>query len=224
MKSFLFFVTVSLLLLITACAPPPNLRDDTLLQDTSLITGEPCAAPCFRGITPGETSWRDAITVIEDDPNFANLQTQTDEASDAIQAAWQQGDNQVCCQMASEDGNTVSLVFLRTAPVMDMGDVAEVFGEPDYLIGSEFTEDQAIISVVYPDVPMVLYVFIEGAEVGTLSETSEIIGVLYLTEAEMENLINTTSLHAWEGYQSYQDYDSGEFEVTPSITLTPTPE
>ncbi|MBZ0297962.1 MAG: hypothetical protein K8L99_35745, partial [Anaerolineae bacterium] len=154
MKSILFFITVSLILLVAACAPPPNLRDDTLLQDTSLITGEPCAAPCFRGITPGETSWRDAITILEDNPDFTNVQTQADEESDAIQAAWQEGDNQTCCQMASEDGETVSLVFLRTAPLMNMGELIDAFGDPTYLIGSEFTDDQAIMSVVYPDVPM----------------------------------------------------------------------
>jgi hypothetical protein len=211
------------LILLTACAPPPNLRDDTLLNDRSLITGEPCAAPCFRGITPGETAWQDAITIIEDDSDFKNVQTQNAENSKSIQAAWQQGDNQVCCQMATEDGETVSLVFLRTAPNMKLSELIEAHGEPTYLVGSEFTSDQAIISLVYPDVPMVIYVFVEGAEKGELSESSEIIGVLYFTQAEMELLIKTTDLHAWDGYKSYQEYNASEFEVTPSITLTPTP-
>lgn len=216
-------VTLLLVLLVAACAPPPNLRDDTLLNDRSLITGEPCAAPCFRGITPGETSWRDAFTILEDDPEFTNVQEQVDEESNAKQAAWQQGDNQ-CCQIASQDGDTVNLIFLRTAPTMTLGELIEAHGEPTYLIGSEFTEDQAIASVVYPDVPMVVYVFVEGAATGALSESSEIIGVLYLVESEMDLLIQTTELHAWEGYDTFATYNDGPFEVTPSITLTPTPE
>lgn len=224
MKSFLLLTTLSLAFLIASCAPPPNLRDDTLLQDTSLVTGDPCAAPCFRGITPGETRWRDALTIIEDDSDLTNLQTQSDENSSALQAAWQQGSNQVCCQMASEDGELVNLIFLRTAPVMTFGEVIEAHDEPQYLIGSEFTEDQAIMSVVYPDVPMVVYVFVDGPESGTLSASSEIIGVLYLTPAEMELLLQTTNLHAYDGYGSYQNYTEGDFEVTPSITLTPTEE
>lgn len=211
------------LLVLVSCAPPPNLRDETLLNDRSLITGQPCAAPCFRGITPGETAWQAAVTIIEDDSNFKNLQTQTAENGTSLQAAWQQGDNQVCCQMASEDGRTVSLVFLRTAPIMTLAELIDAHGEPSYLVGSEFTADQAIISLVYPDVPMVIYVFVAGAEEGRLSDSSEIIGALYFTPAEMELLLQTTDLHAWDGYKSYQEYNEGEFEVTPSITLTPTP-
>lgn len=210
------------LLFLASCAPPPNLRDETLLNDRSLITGVPCAAPCFRGITPGVTSWQDAITIIEDDSSFKNLQTQTAENGTSLQAAWQQGDNQVCCQMASEDGKTVSLVFLRTAPSMTLGELIEAHGEPSYLVGSEFTSDQAIISLVYPEIPMVIYVFVAGAEEGVLSGSSEIIGALYFTPAEMDLLLKTTDLHTWDGYKSYQEYNEGEFEVTPSITLTPT--
>src|SRR5690606_32282156 len=49
---------IALVLLFAACAPPPPLRDDTLLQDTSLITeNTECAPPCWRGITPGVTAW-----------------------------------------------------------------------------------------------------------------------------------------------------------------------
>lgn len=216
--AFLVFLAIS----IAACAPPPNLRDNTLLQDTSLITGEPCAAPCFRGIIPGETAWQDALTLIEDDPDFKNVQSQPAEDSNAIQAAWQQGDNQVCCQMATNDGETVSLIFLRTAPNMKLGDLIEAHGEPEYVIGSEFTPDQAIMSLVYPDVPMVVYVFVAGAAEGELSESSEIIGSLYVTPEDMDLLLQTTELHAWNGYQSYAAYNESEFAITPSVTLTPT--
>jgi hypothetical protein len=41
----------------------------------------------------------------------------------------------------------------------------------------------------------------------------------------MELFLNTNSLHAWEGYGTYATYTSDEgttFEVTPSVTLTPT--
>jgi hypothetical protein len=211
-------------LVAAACAPPPNLRDENLLRDTSLITGQPCEAPCFRGIIPGETRWRDALTIIEDASDFSNVQTQADEESNAVQAAWQQGEGQLCCQMASQDGQTVCLIFLRTAPNMSIGQLIERYGDPTYIVGSEFTEDQAIMSVVYPDTPMVIYVFVPGAESGALTASSEIIGVLYLTPEEMSLLLQTTELHAWQGYQSYANYVSSPFEVTPSITLTPASE
>ena len=205
--------------------PAPELRDNTLLTDTSLITGEPCEAPCFLGITPGETNWRDAVTILEDNNTFTNLQTQTaEDSSGRIQVAWQEGEGgSVCCQMLSEDGETVDLLFLRTAPVMTLGEVIRAHGEPEYLSGQEFTEEQAIASLVYPEIPMVIYVFVGGMESGALSEDSEIIGVLYSVESDMALLLQTSELQAWEGYQPLSTYMESELEVTPSVTLTPTP-
>lgn len=218
-------LVILLLLVIASCMPAPVLRDETLLHDTSLVSGEPCAAPCFRGITPGETAWRDAVTMIEDDPDFSNVQTQSaEDGSGRVQIAWQQGEGgSVCCQIMSEDGQTVRLTFLRTAPEVTLGEVIEAHGEPIYIAGQEFTEDQAIMSLVYPETPMVVYAFVAGPETGELSASSEIIGALYFVPEDMELLLNTTELHSWEGYQSYKAYVESELEVTPSVTLTPTP-
>lgn len=210
------------LLLIAACAPPPELRDAKLLQDDTLTTNQPCAAPCWRGITPGQTSWREALTIIEDDATLENLQITEAEDSSAVVAEFQQVGGVACCQMYSETGETVDIIFLRTAPTMTLGEVISAQGEPEYVIGSPFSDNQAIMNVLYPDLPLVVYAFVEGTS-GTLSETSEIIGILYLKPSDMELLLQTSNLHAWEGYQSYQAYESGEFEVTPSVTLTPTP-
>ena len=217
---------IVILVVVAACAPAPVLRDDTLLRDDSLFSGEPCAAPCFRGIVPGETSWSDALTIINDDPQFKNVETQGPaEDNPAIQVSWQQGDEApVCCQMVTQDGETVSLIFIRTAPDHNLGELVDAHGTPTYLAGQDFTEDQAIMSLVYPDVPMVIYAFVEGAATGELSEASEVIGALYFVEEDMDLLLQTTELHAWEGYQSYAAYNEGELEVTPSVTLTPTPE
>lgn len=223
-KPHLLFIPL-LLLVIASCMPAPVLRDETLLHDTSLVSGEPCTAPCFRGITPGETRWQDAVTIIEDDSDFTNVQTQTaEDDSGRVQIAWQQGDGgAVCCQIMSEDGETVRLTFLRTAPDMTLGEVIEAHGDPVYVAGQEFTEDQAIMSLVYPEIPMVVYAFVAGPETGALSASSEIIGALYFVQEDMDLLLNTTELHSWEGYQSYLAYVESELEVTPSVTLTPTP-
>jgi hypothetical protein len=78
------------------------------------------------------------------------------------------------------------------------------------------------MSLVYPEVPMVVYVFVAGTEEGELSEASEIIGSLYFTPEDMELLLQTQELHAWDGYKSYAAYSEDEFAVTPSVTLTPT--
>lgn len=219
-----FLLLIIPALLMAACAPPPELRNAALLKDESLITGEPCGAPCFRGITPGETAWNNALTIIEDDAQFTNVQTQQAEDSDLVQAAWQDGEGQLCCQMISEDGQTVSGIFLLTAPTMTAADVIRAHGEPSYLTGTEFTEDQAVVNLFYPDVPMIVYVFIAGIENGVLGENSEVVGAVYLTADQMELFQQTLNLYRWDGFKAYSEYAAADFDVTPSVTLTPTPE
>lgn len=213
---------------VAACAPPPELRDPNLLADTSLVSGEPCEAPCWRGITPGETAWRDALTVIEDAGDFETIQTQEapeEENTEAIGAVWNVKGGPQCCQMVAEDGETVDLVFLRTRPDITVGELVEAHGEPSYAVGTPVSEDQSIINLIYPDVPMIIFAFVAGPTEGEISETSEIIGSLYTTSDQMDVFMQTNNLHEWEGYAPYSTYqndEGSEFEITPSVTLTPT--
>ena len=80
------------------------------------------------------------------------------------------------------------------------------------------------MNLVFPDTPIIVLAFAPG-EQGNLSATSEIIGVFYTTPADMELFVSTQSLHAWEGYAPFATYRAAEdavYEVTPSVTLTPT--
>lgn len=214
---------LALVFFFAACQPPPELRDPKLLQDRTLLTNEPCDAPCWRGITPGETEWGEALTILEDDTTLTDPQTQADEESGAVVAEFQQIDSDIpCCQMFTELGDVVNIIFLRTAPDVTLGDLIESKGEPAYLIGSAFSDDQAIMNLIYPDIPMVIYAFVEGTS-GSLTEDSEIIGILFLTPDDMTTLFeqSTPGLQAWEGYDTYQYYDESELEITPSMTATP---
>src|SRR5690606_9896520 len=193
---------LTLALLLAACAPPPQLRDETLIDDISLISGDPCEAPCWRGITPGETLWRDALTILEDAPDFENVRTAEDENSNAIGAIWQAKGGPECCQMVAEDGETVNLIFLRFRPGMTLDQVIDVHGEPAYAVGTPVTEDQAIVNLVYPETPMIVLAFTAGDQVN-VTASSDIIGVFYTTPADMDLFINTQYLHAWEGYAPF---------------------
>lgn len=211
-------------LLIAACAPAPVLRNEKLLHDDSLVTNEPCTSPCWRNITPGETDWSEALSIIEDETSFILDPVQEDPDTDAIGVQWKETEGELCCQMISENGDTVSLLFLQTAPDVTVGEMFEGQGEPTYVVGNPVTEDQAVVLMVYPDKQMVVLGFVPGAE-GELTEDSEVIGIWYITPENMELFTQTNNLHSWEGYQPFSTYssevDASEFEVTPSITLTP---
>lgn len=223
-----------------ACAPPPDLRDPNLFADTSLLTGEPCSAPCWRNITPGQTSWRDAQTILEDATDVENIQRQTDEETGGVAAAWQSvGNAAQCCQLIAEDGETVNVVFIRTRPDMTVGEVIEKYGEPAYAVGTPYTDTQAIINLVFPSVPMILFAYTDGPTTGELSESSEVIAFLYTTPEDIDLFLRSNALHEWEGYAPYTTYspDEGssfeltpepegtqEVEVTPGVTEEATPE
>jgi hypothetical protein len=217
-----------LLVLLAACSPPPNLRDATMWQDESLITGEPCAAPCWLGITPGVTSWREARTIVEDLVPEAQLQVEDQEGQ--IGAIWRTAETeQFCCAIVSnydeavDENDVVDYIQIRLAPNVTLGELIEVHGEPSYVVnGEEVSEDQAYIVLLYPDIPVIAYAFVAGAATGTLSESSEIVFAVYLTsEAMQSEVIANSSLQAWDGYESFAYYAEGEanpFEVTPEAT------
>lgn len=208
MNRRLFLMLIALIaMVVAACAPTVNLLDENNLKDTSLLSGEPCEAPCWNNIIPGETSFRDALIIVQDDARFVNVEeVEPDEETDARLFGFADGEgSNVCCQVLSEEGEIVDSMLFFLAPEMTLGEVTDKYGDPTYVLGEEVAEDQAIVFLVYPDVPIVIYAHVAGAQ-GELSSTSEIVGLLYLTEAGMERLVNGNRFYNWEGYQSYADY------------------
>jgi hypothetical protein len=216
-----------LLLLIAACAPPPPLRDDTMLIDDSLASSDPCAAPCWNGITPGETRWSEALIILQDDADLAEPTTRNpgDEIfPDAQVAEFSRNGGSTCCQLISLDGEVVSTIFLRLSPTVRIGQVIENHGQPEYVALSPYSEQEALVNLIYPAINTVVYAYVAGEATGELSADSELIGVLYITSEDMTELLTSSPLHAWEGYGSYASYNEGPYEVTPEPTVPPTPE
>jgi hypothetical protein len=202
---------------------PPPLRSDTLLHDTSLLdTESDCLPPCWHDITPGETGWNDALSILARDPALEILSIQGTEGSFAMAAEFQEKGGTLCCQLFTQDRRKVSVIFMRIAPDMTLAELIEAQGQPDYVIGSIYNQDQAVMNLLYEDRALVVYAFVAGAN-ASLSASSEIVGVLYLTRADMDLLIATTSLYTWKGYQSFSTYSDVQYDVTPVMTLTPTP-
>lgn len=198
---------------LAACSADINLLDETKLSDTSLISGEPCQAPCWNGIIPGETRYRDAKLIIESDDRFKISDEPTPEDSSTARSfTFAEGENPACCQVVSRDGETVSSFLLQTAPIMNFGGVYDVYGEPDYLAGEQVNDEQGYMALVYSEVPLILYAFIANPPTGAISVTSPIIGTMYLGEAEVQELLTCASLHHWQGFQDFTSYVEREFD------------
>jgi hypothetical protein len=220
MKVRLILLASLTLLIITACAPEVRILSDKLLQDTSVITDEPCAAPCWRGITPGETKWNDALAILEADDTLTDMEIRSNADTGQIGAAWSAVNGDKCCQMFTQDGESVALIVLSTTPDIKFGEVIEKYGEPEYVIGQSLSATQALASVYYLDVPMMIYVYSEG-ETGTVNEESPVVGFAYTTPELMQLVVDTSNLYNWSGFGTFSDIIGGDFDLTPSITLTP---
>ncbi|MDX2137664.1 MAG: hypothetical protein SF123_06180 [Chloroflexota bacterium] len=198
---------------------------DPLTDAITIDEDAVCAPPCWRGITPGVTTWADALNVISNDSTLQNLEIQSSEDSTARGASFRGvGSEVTCCQIYSSEGSTVDLVALQVAPTTTIGQVIEIWGEPDYALGTPFSDGQAVLNLIYEDVPMVVFVFVAG-ESGSVTTTSEIVAVWYMAPTEMNTLITNNALHRWEGYDTFSAYDAeaGTFDTTPVPTATPTP-
>lgn len=218
MKLRVLLVLLVVMVAAAACAAPPELRNPSFLEDSSLVDNEPCAAPCWRNITPGETTWRDALTILEDDATLSDVKTETNEETGEIAATFQRADGVPCCLVYTSDGEVVDQMLLQLAPENTLGDVIENLGEPEYFSGTEVSPEQAAAALFYPDRELVVYAFVEGVAEGQITAESEVFAALYLTPEDMDEVLQTSNLHDWLGYDTYAAYAARPFNVTPIPT------
>lgn len=219
-KRQIVFLGVLLLVLLAGCLPQPSLRSELFLDDRSLVSGEPCGAPCWYGIVPGETSWLEAIEAVQNNAAFSGFETEGEEG--LLQAIWQKaGSSQYCCRLlGDEESGAVTYVFLAVAPGMIVDEVLRQHGDPTYVTTFDFTNTESVIQLVYPDTPMVVSVVV-GDATASLLANSDIVAVLYMSPEEMSIVLDTTELQGWNGYQPYSAYQSAPPVITPVYTLTP---
>jgi len=211
----------TVVLLFAACAPVPELRNEAFLSDTSLILGQPCEAPCWREIIPGETTLEEAIQIIRADEQLTNLDEQRDD-SGRVAVNFNAADGPQCCRIFSQDGEIVTSVLTFLKPELTLNEVLDRFGEPQYIQAESFTVDQTFITFAYPDVPMLIYVFAEAFETATLSPDNQVIGVVYLAADEMDVIIETSNWYAWQDYGLVQQIFDEEFDLTAVPTTATT--
>lgn len=214
LHALILFAAVAL----AACASEVNLLDETKLQDSSLLSGEPCEAPCWNGITPGETSYRDARLILESAGRFKISEESEPEGENPGRVfSFAEGENQPCCQVISRDGETISSFMLQLAPAMSYGPVFDKYGEPSYVLGQQVSEEQGYALFVYPETPMVIYAYVAGGAEGMVAVDNKIIGVMHLAAAEMQELLTCARLHLWQGFISLGTYaEAEEFDYVGS--------
>lgn len=215
MKSRLWLPLLWVAIIAMACTPAPMLRDDAFLDDTSLISGDPCTAPCWQNLIPDETAWGVAQDTIAESEDFIEVDSDSDRRTGEAWIEFTYRDGPKCCRIYTADGVTLTSIFLLLAPQMTVSDVIENFGEPTYIAGQAQTSDQAHIVLLYADTPMMIYAFAENITDSEINGDSEVVGAVYMTAEEMETLIQTENLYNWDGFGALSDIITGEFDITP---------
>lgn len=194
--------------------PEISLLNDNFLNTDSLVTGEPCDAPCWENITPGETTMADASTIIAELEPFTVLQ------QDADTVVFTTSENDICCQIISENNSgspddVVGAVFLQLAPNNTLGELIEAHGEPTFVTGEPYSDSEAIMTLFYTDINTIVNVIVEG-ENGQLSEDTPIFTAIYASSPLIESAVNNSQLDNWKGFLTYSEYMDGEFDNSPS--------
>jgi protein-disulfide isomerase len=179
--------------------PAPSLLNERFLSDSSLITGEPCAPPCWRGIVPGQSTLAEALAIVNAADDLQLMQ-QADQA-------FQFGhiDGPACCQIVADETQVVSAIILQFAPAMTIGESLAKHGEPLFFRGQPYTDSEAILWFYYPDLFTMIQIIVPGQE-GELASGSPLVAAYYLTELDMSAALDTGALSPWKGYVAFREY------------------
>lgn len=187
---------------VTIGPPQPSLINERFLADTSLLTGDPCAPPCWQGIVPGQSTIAEALSIVEALDGIVLMR----QAEGAFQFGSVNGPP--CCQISADENQVVSAIILQFAPEMTIGEALEKHGEPLFFRGQPYTETEAILWFYYPDQFTMIQAIVPGVE-GNLDANSPLVAAYYLTELDMSDALAAGAFTPWKGYVSYREYTEG---------------
>lgn len=202
-------------LFASACSPTPQLRNDAYLNDSSLVSGDPCEAPCWQTLTAGESAWGLAQDLVANNADYTVIDNGRDRNTGEAWIEFAYQDGPVCCRLYSRTQETLSSVYLLLSPQNTLKEVLERYGEPQFITAQVETPDQSYIALVYSELSFVVYVFAENTSTAELKDDSPVIGVAYQAPSEMETLLQTQTFYAWIGYGTLGAI-LGQPEVTPA--------
>lgn len=193
----------------------------TVLVDDSLFSDIPCAAPCWQGIVPGETSRSQAIQILEDSPYIQAESIQEAGTSEEGGATWWWRIPGRRLQPSIWwENDIVQEITLGLTYDLTVGQVVAKFGSPDALhlsTGGVPEHPYWIVDLYYTErgiqfkayTPEFSDVIEASTEVGVViffipCSLEERVVDIYcegnenLTQCDASSIVN--SMHLWRGY------------------------
>lgn len=170
----------------------------------SLVGEDSCDAPCWRDITPGETTFSGLADVIRADRQFYEIGEQTNPEG-AQYLTWLSLNSGIEEPnfIASDNEGVVEIISILEFSKLTLGQVLSVQGDPDYALASR-NNSGAILYTFFPDRSMVLLTFI-GAD-SELGIDSSVIGAQFFSETRFKDLLTSAVPAEWVGFDGLDTY------------------
>ncbi len=135
------------------------------------MSTDPCGPLCFQNITPGTTTYSDALTKIKANPLFSNVKTQDAQQGNPAQATWATAAGEDCCQMISDDHGLVGSVLVKLAPSVTVGQLIGKYGKPDYVTDADYSADEVAVGLIFKTTGLLAWIT-PGNATNSLQETT----------------------------------------------------
>lgn len=195
------------LIVFTACAVLPIRTSSEVLEqklgDGGLISGSPCAAPCFMGMVPEETSQSEVLEIL----------------SQRGISEYCQFDNTVLCEnsiyIKFNQDNIVSVINFTPSIPVTVESVFQKYGEPNSIdvfnnqLTPEAPEMQA--GLLFDGQRMYISLSYQNDFFSYIVNEEVVVArVFYLNENEYSDFKASDHVTNWNGYGEYVDPDSGK--------------
>jgi hypothetical protein len=193
-----FLIYISLFLfLLSACGIGNKKPLD--IGDGGLLSGNPCSAPCFWGITPGITPEKQALTILSSKLNVKGC--------DRWDTRISGGTRGIDCSdinIGFDDQNYVNGIGFSPSKNISLNDVIRKYGNPDgiFVIATGIEGTSPLVALIYFDnVNMIIHLPDQNSISYDLQSDIIIERIVYLERSDYE--FNKRSAQQWKGFGKY---------------------
>ncbi len=186
-------------IVLTACTVTLSEK----IKDGGVISAEPCSAPCFWGITPGETAKNEVITILSQQNAIADCDINNYDI---------RCEHKILIEFNSD--YVVDTVNFSPVHKITMQDVIERYGLPnavevlDLTLLPESPETNMII--FFDGIKAAFILSSQKSLMYSLKPSTKVVDVVYLDAYAYDEFIASTKYKAnWTGYGTY-DIESTE--------------
>jgi hypothetical protein len=192
-------------------APIPSVTPEILPNWWTAWLAQPeCKPPCWQNITPGVTTRDEAVSILENTPGIVITYDKKDGLS------WNFGTKTEEGNINLSEGGIVSGIWIGSISdrKLLLKTIIASYDNPEYVKPYDCREGMCSTALVYPDLGMLLSVFVENKGANNDSPQFEIlpntvVDRVYFIEPGMENSQNylgfqdNVPIMVWKGYGEY---------------------